>query len=93
MTTLSLTEARAALPHLLDLVEQGEEVTITRHGKAVAVLSSPRKGSSPARAELDAGVARLRELLATAEPSGMAWPEGRADELVRQIRADRDAGR
>lgn len=35
---MSVSEARAALPRILDRVLAGEEVTITRHGKPVAVL-------------------------------------------------------
>ncbi len=34
-------EAKNRLGTLLDLVEQGEEVTITRHGKPVARLVAP----------------------------------------------------
>jgi prevent-host-death family protein len=39
METLSLTEARSQLPHLLDRVASGESFTITRHGSPIAVLS------------------------------------------------------
>jgi prevent-host-death family protein len=35
-------EAKNKLGQLLDLVEQGEEVMITRHGKEVARLVPPR---------------------------------------------------
>ncbi|TAL45303.1 MAG: type II toxin-antitoxin system Phd/YefM family antitoxin [Salinibacterium sp.] len=38
MLELSLSEARARLPELLDRVAAGEEVHITRHGKHAAVL-------------------------------------------------------
>ena len=38
MESLSLTDARAQLPHLLDRVAAGESFTITRHGANVAVL-------------------------------------------------------
>lgn len=38
---MTVSEARAVLPELLDRVGAGEEVTITRHGKAVAVLIRP----------------------------------------------------
>ena len=41
MTSMSASEARAALPELLNRVEGGEEVTITRHGHPVAVLVRP----------------------------------------------------
>jgi prevent-host-death family protein len=39
MESLSLTDARAQLPQLLDRVAAGESFTITRHGVAVAVLT------------------------------------------------------
>jgi prevent-host-death family protein len=38
MESLSLTDARAQLPQLLDRVAAGESFTITRHGANVAVL-------------------------------------------------------
>jgi prevent-host-death family protein len=36
MLTVNLAQAKAHLSELLDKVEAGEEVTITRHGKPVA---------------------------------------------------------
>jgi prevent-host-death family protein len=36
MRQFSLTEAKAKLSELLDLVEAGEEVVISRHGKPIA---------------------------------------------------------
>jgi prevent-host-death family protein len=42
MRTFGAFEAKTHLSHLLDLVESGEEVTITRHGKPVAQLVTPR---------------------------------------------------
>jgi prevent-host-death family protein len=41
MVIVSAPEAQAALPDLLSRVERGEEVTITRHGRPVAVLVRP----------------------------------------------------
>jgi prevent-host-death family protein len=38
MVELSLSQARARLPELLDRVAAGEEVHISRHGRALAVL-------------------------------------------------------
>lgn len=38
---MTVSEARAALPRILDRVVAGEEVTITRHGKPVAVIVRP----------------------------------------------------
>src|SRR4051812_29942581 len=40
-TTMTVSEARASLPHVLDRVAGGDEVTITRHGRPVAVLVRP----------------------------------------------------
>jgi prevent-host-death family protein len=39
MESLSLTDARAQLPQLLDRVAAGESFTITRHGADIAVLT------------------------------------------------------
>jgi len=41
VTSMSTSEARAALLELLNRAENGEEVTITRHGRPVAVLVRP----------------------------------------------------
>jgi prevent-host-death family protein len=41
MRTCSVRETRESLSDLLDHVEKGEEIEITRHGKAVAVMISP----------------------------------------------------
>ena len=38
---MSVSQARAALPEVLDRVLAGEEITITRHGRAVAVVVRP----------------------------------------------------
>ena len=46
MITVSLAQAKARLSELLDKVEGGQEVVITRRGRAVARLSAvvgPRK--------------------------------------------------
>jgi prevent-host-death family protein len=92
---MTASEARAALPELLTRVEQGEEVTITRHGRPVAVVVSPDAlRSRRAQAALaDAG--RIRELLAAAAaavmPEGAGLTSQRADELIREIRAGREA--
>lgn len=41
MREVGTLEARNSLSALLELVENGEEVTITRHGKPVARLVAP----------------------------------------------------
>jgi len=52
-------EAKNTLSALLDLVERGEEVTITRHGKPVARLVPPRGRIN--REEARAAAERIRE--------------------------------
>jgi len=95
MASMTVSEARAALPELLSRVEEGEEITITRHGRTVAVLVRPdalRSRRADAALE-DAG--RIHELLtqATAEPlpEGPGLTAHRAEELIAAIRAGRDA--
>jgi prevent-host-death family protein len=94
MATMSISEARAALPDLLSRVEDGEEVTITRHGRAVAVLVRPDAlRSRRAHGALE-DAERIHQLLASAasEPSGgPGLTEARAEELIAEIRAGRDA--
>ena len=93
MVMMSASEARAALPDLLSRVEGGEEVTITRHGRPVAVLIRPDAlRSRRAHAALD-GAEAIHQLLAAAStPSGGAGlTESRAEELIAEIRAGRDA--
>ena len=64
MTSMRASEARAALPELLSRVEDGEEVTITRHGRPVAVLVRPDAlRVRRAEAALDEA-ARIHNLLA-----------------------------
>ena len=96
MATMTVSEARAALPEVLDRVAEGEQITITRHGRPVAVVVRPdiiwsrsRAGAVLAEAE------RIRELLSEAAaaplPEGPGLTAERAEELIAQIRADRDA--
>lgn len=93
MTTLTVSQARASLPELLTRVEEGEEVTITRHGRAVAVLVRPDVLRRRVNVVIeDAG--RIHELLASAASSDLPAQPGltaeRAEELVREIRAGRE---
>ena len=59
MRLVGAFEAKNKLGQLLDLVEQGEEVVITRHGKEVARLvpAAPTHSRDAARA----AVRRIRE--------------------------------
>jgi prevent-host-death family protein len=48
--SVSLTEAKAKLSELLDLVERGEEIIIVRHGKRIARLrayAASAEGTAP----------------------------------------------
>ncbi|HEV2100530.1 MAG TPA: type II toxin-antitoxin system prevent-host-death family antitoxin [Stellaceae bacterium] len=60
MKEIGAFEAKNRLGQLLDLVEQGEEVIITRHGKAVARLVPPKSGFS--RAQAREAAERIREM-------------------------------
>jgi prevent-host-death family protein len=46
MRTIGAYEAKTHLPRLLDEVEKGERVTITKHGRPVAILVPPGPASS-----------------------------------------------
>jgi len=94
MTSMTVSEARAALPELLTRVEDGEEVTITRHGRPVAVLvRADALRSRRARDVLDSAE-RIHDLLAeataTALPEGAGLTAQRAEDLIREIRTGRD---
>ncbi|MBN8443036.1 MAG: type II toxin-antitoxin system Phd/YefM family antitoxin [Thauera sp.] len=56
MQTISLADAKAHLSRLVELVEQGEEVTITRRGKPVVrlVAEQAMRQELPSLAELRA---------------------------------------
>lgn len=76
MKSFGAFEAKNTLGALLDLVESGEEVGITRHGKLVAELVPPRKAFDRKRA-LEAAeriVARGRE----AGGAAFDWEEWKA---------------
>lgn len=55
MAVMTMTEARAALPQVLDRVAAGEEITITRRGKPVAVVVRPDIVHSPIGAQIVIG--------------------------------------
>jgi len=73
MRLVGAFEAKNKLGQLLDLVEQGEEVTITRHGKEVARLvpAQPVRSREVARA----AVRRIRERAEQRKLGRFDWPE------------------
>jgi antitoxin (DNA-binding transcriptional repressor) of toxin-antitoxin stability system len=94
MVSLTVSQARASLPELLTRVEDGEEITITRHGRPVAVLVRPDIMRSRANVIIeDAG--RIHDLIAAAgasePPADAGLTPERAEELIRAIRSGRDA--
>jgi prevent-host-death family protein len=74
-------EAKNTLGALLDRVERGEEIVITRHGKPVA-----RLGPCTAVVDQDSAQAALDRIRARASAvrGSVAWET---------LKADRDAGR
>jgi prevent-host-death family protein len=93
MTTMTATEARAALPQLLDLVAAGDEVTITRHGQPVAVVVRPDALRSRRAEAALASAGKLRALLAAGRNTSLATAgltEARAEELIAELDASRD---
>ncbi|MGH1565736.1 type II toxin-antitoxin system Phd/YefM family antitoxin [Mumia sp. DW29H23] len=93
MATITMSEARAQLAALLDRVEAGEEITITRHGRAVARLSPPRGARTPRTDYLFAAADAVAvEMEASRHRALPEPPQGAdADALVRALRDDRDA--
>lgn len=93
MSTMSVSEARAALPEVLDRVIAGEEITITRHGHEVAVIVRPdairARRADQALAQAD----RLRALLDRGRDAPLsdapAVSAERAAELVADVTASR----
>ncbi len=76
MKTVGAFEAKNKLGQLLDLAEQGQEVTITRHGKAVARLV-PAK-ATVGRAEAHAAIRRIRERAEALKLGRFDWAEWKA---------------
>ena len=72
MITVGAFEAKTRLSALLERVERGEEVVITRHGKAIARLVPA------AAAELvdrQAVIARIKQLREHCTLGGVSWQE------------------
>ena len=70
MITVGAFEAKTHLSSLLDRVEAGEEVVITRHGKPVARLVAETR---VVNARLDQTVEKLKALRKQTTLGGIAW--------------------
>jgi len=95
MSSVSMSEARATLPQLLDRVLAGEEVTITRHGRPVAVIVHPDALQARRATGAFAAAQALHELLEQGRRTPLAArgtlsPE-RAEELIAEVRASRSS--
>lgn len=72
MITVGAFEAKPHFLTLLDRVAHGEEVVITKHGKAVARLVP---ASTASRAQVDDAIAKLKALRRGTTLGGLSWKE------------------
>ncbi len=82
MLEIGAFEAKNKLGSLLDRVERGEEITITRHGKPVARLVA--SSGHIDRAEAQAASDRIRARAQSLSLQPIAWSV---------LKAERDEGR
>lgn len=75
MLQIGAFEAKNTLGNLLDRVERGEEVLITRHGKPVAQLVRPqfRTFTAEDRARADEAFKRIRERAQSLKMGPFDW--------------------
>lgn len=94
MAVLTASQARASLPELLSRVEEGEEITITRHGRAVAVLVRPDVLWTRSGVAVEAA-GRVHDILAAAAEADLPEDTGlsaeKAGKLLAEIRSGRDS--
>lgn len=72
MITVGAFEAKTHLSTLLERVSRGEEVLITRHGKAIARLVP---AGTADRERVDAAITRLKAARAGVTLGGLDWKE------------------
>lgn len=94
MSSINVSAARAELPELIDAVERGEEMTLTRHDRPVAVLVRPDRFRARRADDVFTEATGIRNLLESARnrplSSGATSEPGSADESVAAVRAARD---
>jgi prevent-host-death family protein len=76
MREVGAFEAKNKLGQLLDLVERGEEITITRHGKEIARLVPVKPVFN--REEARAAVRRIRDRAQQHKLGRFDWSEWKA---------------
>lgn len=93
MSSVTITQARATLPDLIERVLAGEEVTLTRHGVPVVVMVHPNALRARRADRVFAAAAEVREVLERSRLSPLAsapkLDPGRADEMIAELRAHR----
>jgi prevent-host-death family protein len=91
--TMTVSKARASLPQILDRVLAGEEVTITRHGQAVAIVVRPDMLRARRAGERLSDAQRVRDLLAAGRQAKLrrrpTLSKSQADALVADVQAAR----
>lgn len=83
MASYGVAEAKNNFTHLLDRVQDGEMITITRHGKPIAELRPTLEGRKPKLSpeERKAWYAEFRKLREGRRPLGVS-----AVDLIRAMR-------
>jgi antitoxin (DNA-binding transcriptional repressor) of toxin-antitoxin stability system len=87
--TMTVSEARAALPRVVERVLAGEEVTLTRHGKPVAVVVRPDVLRARRADDALAAAERVQDVVQRGRAGRLRRPrlsEERADALIADIR-------
>lgn len=97
MERMTVSQARAQMREAIEKVKAGEEIEITQNGEVVAVWVHPSRRRPMVRTPSTVAAEKLHEALERArrERRPLATPglsAERAEELVRQIRAERDEG-
>lgn len=94
MKTMKVSEARAHFRAVIERVKKGEEVTLTQNGEPVARIVSLDKRPFRWRPETIEAADRMMERMRQARSKpfdiGPGITPERAEELVREIRAERD---
>lgn len=94
--SVTVSEARATLPELLGRVLAGEEITLTRHGRPVAVLVRPDVLRARRAGALVSTAETVRELLEQGRTSpltdGTGLDAGWAESLIAEVQSGRSRG-
>lgn len=85
MSSVTVSEARAALREVLERVQAGEEVTITRHGQPVAVVVRPDLLRIRKAAGALASAAKVADLLSAGRCSPLPTVSGPSDERAEEL--------